>query len=224
MTTFNEGRHATEGLMAEADFHYSREMATIAAGSGVIAPGMVLGKIGGGTGTVTVGAPAFAGSGNGTLTKANPAHGAGVKAGIYRVICIEAAADGGIFTVEDPDGVQIGTATVGVAFTGVIKFTIADGANDFVAGDAFTLAVSIADAATAGKMKPSPATGSDGSEDACAIALYGCDATSADAEIVVITRHATWNVNTLSYDVSVNDAPKKAAKVAQLKAHGIICR
>lgn len=224
MTTFTEGRHATEGLMAEGDFHYSRETAVIVAGSGVIAPGMVLGKIGGGTGTVTVGAPAFAGAGNGTLTKANPAHGAGVKAGTYRIICIEAAEDGGVFSVEDPDGVQIGSASVGVAFNGVVKFTIADGGTDFAAGDTFTLAVSIADAASAGKMKPSPATGTDGSEDACAIALYGVDATSADAEVVVITRHATWSVSTLSYDTSVNDAPKKAAKVAQLKAHGIICR
>ncbi len=224
MTTFTEGRHATEGLLSEGEFHYSRATATIAAGSGVINPGMVLGKIAGGTGTVTVGDPVFVGTGNGALTKADPAYGAGVKAGRYKAICIEPATDAGTFAVEDPDGVVIGTATVGVAFDGVVKFTIADGSQNFVAGDTFSLPVSMADAATVGKMKPSAATASDGSQDACAIALYGCDATSADADIVVIVRDAQWNVNTLSYDASVDDAAKKAAKVAQLAAHGIICR
>lgn len=92
--------------------------------------------------TFTVEAAAVAGNtGNGVLTLADPAYGAGVKAGTYRVIAIEPAANLGTFSVEDPDGVQIGVASVGVAFTGVVKFTIADGATDFVAGDTFTLAV-----------------------------------------------------------------------------------
>lgn len=224
MTKFTEGRHATEGLLSEADFAYSRETATIISGSGVILPGMVLGKVSGGTGTVSVGAPSFAGSGNGVLTKATPAYGAGVKAGTYKAICIEPATDAGTFAVEDPDGVVIGMATVGVAFDDVVKFTIADGSSNFAAGDTFSLVVTIADAATAGDFKPSPDTGSDGSEVACAIALYGCDATSQAVDIVVITRNAQWNVNTLSYDASVDSDNKKAAKIAQLKAAGIICR
>ena len=44
MTTFNEGRHATEGLIWEENSSYSREVITIAAGSGIVAPGAVLGK------------------------------------------------------------------------------------------------------------------------------------------------------------------------------------
>lgn len=43
--------------------------------------------------------------------------------------------------MEDPDGVTIGTATVAVLYDGPINFTIADGATDFAAGDAFVITV-----------------------------------------------------------------------------------
>lgn len=45
MTKFTEGRHAGEGLLSEANFHRSRGKATIKSGSGVIEPGLILGKI-----------------------------------------------------------------------------------------------------------------------------------------------------------------------------------
>lgn len=63
-----------------------------------------------------------------------------------------------------------------------------------------------------------------GAETAIAVALYGCDATDADASITVISRDAEWNASTLAYHASVGTAPKKAAKVAQLAAVGIIAR
>lgn len=75
-----------------------------------------------------------------------------------------------------------------------------------------------------GKYVPSPATGSDGSQTAVAVALYGCDATSADQKITVIFREAECNVNELLYDSSVNDATKKGAKATQLAAQNIIVR
>jgi hypothetical protein len=56
------------------------------------------------------------------------------------------------------------------------------------------------------------------------VALYGCDASSADQTIAVIRRDAEVNANILSYASSVDDAAKKAAKVAQLAAVGIIAR
>lgn len=47
-------------------------------------------------------------------------------------------ANGGVFSVVDPDGIRLADATVGVAYTGDhIKFTIADGAPDFIVGDGF---------------------------------------------------------------------------------------
>lgn len=45
MTTFTEGRHATEGLMSEANFHRSRDNIVILAGQGVLLPGSIVGKI-----------------------------------------------------------------------------------------------------------------------------------------------------------------------------------
>lgn len=45
MTTLTEGTHRGEFLLAEAEGTISREVVTIASGSGVITAGMVLGKI-----------------------------------------------------------------------------------------------------------------------------------------------------------------------------------
>ena len=45
MTKFTEGRHPGEGLFSEANGHRSRDVITIAAGSGVVGPGTVVGKI-----------------------------------------------------------------------------------------------------------------------------------------------------------------------------------
>ncbi|MBN9033696.1 MAG: hypothetical protein BGO05_05425 [Rhizobiales bacterium 63-7] len=126
MTIFTEGRHSTEGLLSEANFHRSRDNIVIAAGAGLIVAGMVLGKV---------------------------------------------------------------TAS--------------------------------------GKYVPSAnaeITGEEGAEVGAAIALYNCDATSADQKVAAITRDAEWNGNTLSFDSTVNDAGKKATKVAQLAAKGIIAR
>lgn len=75
-----------------------------------------------------------------------------------------------------------------------------------------------------GKYQLSPATGADGSETADAIALYGCDATSADQKITVIKRGSEVNGNMLTFHASVNDAAKRAAKATQLAALGIIVR
>jgi len=87
---------------------------------------------------------AYAGNtGDGTITAA-PATGAGAKAGVYRITCIEPGANVGTFSVQDPTGKEIGIATVGVAFATQITFTIANGATDFIAGDGFTVTVAAA--------------------------------------------------------------------------------
>lgn len=83
---------------------------------------------------------AVAGNTGSSGTIASVAVGA-AKAGVYHVICIEPGSNAGKFTVEDPDGVTVGVATVAVEFVGGgLTFTITD-ATDFVAGDAFTITV-----------------------------------------------------------------------------------
>ena len=75
-----------------------------------------------------------------------------------------------------------------------------------------------------GKYKPATATGSTGEETAVAVALYGCDATSADQTITAITRDAEVKTPALSYGSTINDDTRKGAARAQLAAVGIICR
>lgn len=129
MTVFTEGRHPGEGILSEAHGSRSRDAIVIAAGSGVIAPGSVLGRF-----------------------------TSGANAGKYSLAPNAAA---------DPDV---------------------------------------------------------GNQTAVAVALYGCDATSADQRITAITRDAEWNAVTLTYHSSVDDANKRAAKRTQLAAVGIIAR
>jgi hypothetical protein len=223
MTVLTEGIHPGEFLMSEAVGNRSREAITILSGEGVLSPGTVVGLVDGDTGTVTV-TKVDVGGGKGAITLADPAYGAGVKEGAYKVVIIEPATDAGKFAVEDPDGIIIGTGTVAVAFDGVVKFTLADAATDFVAGDTATINVAIADAASSGKWRSADPTNTDGSGVGAAVILYGVDATSADQKVTAIVRDAVVNGHCLVYDAAVDDAPKTATKVAELKAAGIIVR
>ncbi len=80
---------------------------------------------------------------------------------------------------------------------------------------------------TGGKYTPSPnaeVEGIEGAQTGIAIALYGCDATSADQEIAIISRDAEWRIGALVYEASVDNDTKRATKRAQLAAVGIIAR
>ena len=61
--------------------------------------------------------------------------------GTYTLVCTAAATDSGTFAVYAPDGSRLADATVAVAYSGQIGFTIADGSADFIVGDSFTIAV-----------------------------------------------------------------------------------
>ena len=59
-------------------------------------------------------------------------------------VAVAVPADGGLFSVTDPDGVELAQASVGAAYDTVhIKFTIADGAADFEIGDGFDVTAEI---------------------------------------------------------------------------------
>jgi hypothetical protein len=76
-----------------------------------------------------------------------------------------------------------------------------------------------------GKMKLSTAAGTDGAQSAAGMLLDDVDATSADANAVVILRGpAIVSKAALVFDASVDDAMKRAAKHAQLTALGIVPR
>lgn len=75
-----------------------------------------------------------------------------------------------------------------------------------------------------GKFKKSTATGTDGGQTAVAVAINGCDATSADQTIAAIARAAQVKAGELTYDATVDDATKRGAKATQLAAVGIVVR
>jgi len=220
----------TEGLartahyiVSEAHGYRSREQIMIAAGAGLLKAGAVLGILLANHGAVTVGAPAFTGTGNGVLTKAGTPYGPGVQEGTYRIQLIDEGANAGDFEVVRPDGGVDGFASVGVAYDGQVKFTIADGATDFASPAAFTLPVTIADPVSVGKYVPFDPDGTDGSEIACAVLYEGCDATTRDVRRTVTARDTEVQIDALSWPEGITDIQKTAA-LASLDARGIVGR
>lgn len=90
--------------------------------------------------------PAVVGAGNGTMTNVKP--GPRAKVGDYVVTCTVAAANGGTFSVVDPDGdalpdfvMAAGAGASTDYASDQMNFTVTDGANDFAVGDVFTITV-----------------------------------------------------------------------------------
>ncbi len=81
--------------------------------------------------------------------------------------------------------------------------------------------------ANAGKYGPAPAAAADpdaGNQTARAINLYRVDATDADVKVAALTRNCEVIGANLTYEGTVDTAPEKTAKAAQLAAVGIIVR
>ena len=219
MPVLTEANRLGDWLKWEQENQYSRDIVTVLAGSGadrVLTSGMVLGRITKGAAT---GAAAAGNTGNGTIT-ASPPVGQAAKPGVYRLVCIEPATNAGTFTVEDPDGILIGIATVGVEFTTHLTFTIADGATDFVAGDSFTITV----AAGSAKVKQIDFSATDGSDQACGLLLVDTTAPDgADKSAVAVVRNAIVSDNGIAWPAGATGDQKNAA-IAQLKTLGILVR
>jgi|LGVF01.2.fsa_nt_gb hypothetical protein len=214
MAELTEGMHAGEFIASEAKGTRSREVLTIDTGD--LVAGQVLGKITKGAATPA----ADAGNAADTGTIASAAVGAGAKPGAYRATCIEPATNAGAFMVTDPDGIEVGIATVAVEFVGGgLTFTITDGTTDFSAGEGFTITV----AAGSGKCVAFNQDGTDGTEVAAGILYDNTDATDADQEAVAIVRDAEVNGNDLTWPADI-EAAEKTAAIAELAALGIIVR
>lgn len=222
MTALTEGRHAGGFIVSEANGHRSRSTGTLASGETVEA-GQVLGRKSG-TPDVSVQVTAGAGNGgNGVLTMANPATGAGVMGGVYIAVCIAEASNGGTFRVFAPDGSIVGAASVGVAFDDDVKFTIADGGDDFDIGDSFRIAVSMTSDAVLGELAAFDPEADDGTEDAAAIAFDNVDAADGALPVVTIERDAEVSGDDLVWPAGIA-SDDKAAAIAALAARGIIIR
>lgn len=214
-TTFAEGAHTGEFLISECDQpNYSRDVVTLISGQNLGA-GTVLGKI------TLAGATAAAFAGNtGTGTVGTITVSAGAKPGVYKVVMVEPGTNVGTYTVEDPDGVTIGTGVVASAFSaGGLAFTISD-ATDFVAGDGFNITV----AAGSSKYTQFNQDASNGSQHAAGILYAAVDASGGDVTIaVIIARDAIVNGDLLVWPSDI-EAGEKTAAIAELKAIGILVR
>lgn len=221
MTPLYEARHTGEFIVTEGDGHYSRDSVLIGV-SQTILPGTVLGAaaiVAGETSSIIIGTN----TGNGVATLASPATSQQAIDGDYLLTCTAAATNAGTFSVQTPDGREIGPLTVGVAFNKEIKLTIADGATDFVVGDSFKVRVGI----------PAPGdytygalnlTGTDGSQNAAGIALYGVtNDGSTTTKITAITRHAEVIGAALTWPAGIT-AAQQAEATLQLRKAGILIR
>ncbi len=205
----------------EVEENYCRESATLLAGSGGNFRTVEIGTILGVAGMGTVTALALAGNtGNGAITLANPAISAAASVGDYQVICIEPAANGGTFEVFDHSGVSVGTAFVGTAFNGPVKFTIADGAIDFVAGDAFAIKVP-----AGSKVKEWDPAATDGSAEIAGVAINkGFAPSGADGGVLMEARGpAILDLDGIAWPAGAT-TDQKAAAIAALARKQIIVR
>lgn len=200
----------------EPAWRRSRKVLTILAGDGAnrsLLLGTVMGVRLFGAATV---AAAVGNTGDGSLSGVTL--GDAAKTGTYTVTCVEAAADGGRFQVVDPDGLRLADAQVGAAYDQPqIGFALADGAADFVVGDAFTITVAAGD----GKAVALDPTGTDGTQIADCILVEDVTAPDGvDAVAEAIWRDAVFGDRHLIWPDGIT-ADEKAAALARLAVHRV---
>lgn len=226
MSLVTEGRYPGEIILSEADGAYCREAITVLAGEGKLPPGREVGQVAAALEATSAALGSNpANTGALTLDATTPVL-ANAQAGIYQVRCTAAATNSGTFRVTDPTGDVLGDVVVGATFANQIKFSIADGATDFSVGNGFNVTVALdTDAAAIGKWRSADPTNTDGSGVAKALLLYPVDATDADAQVVAFVR-GPMEVRTaaIDHDPAVDTTQKKATKLAELAAVGIIAR
>lgn len=210
MTVITKGPRTAAHVLSEASGSRSREAIVINATAGKLAAGTVLAKI-----TSANAASATADSGNtgngtiGTITVANTA-----ITGNYVLTITAEGANAGTFALVDPLGAQVGTGTVGAAFSGGgLSFTLADGTSDWDVDDFITIAVN----AGLGEWVAYDDDGTnDGRRAATGVLYESVDATESDAHAVAHVR-----------DCELSEAELTgldAAGKADLLALGVIVR
>jgi len=209
-----ETTHAGEFIVSEAPGSLSREKVTVLSGENLVAAAVV-GKVTKGTASAVADA---GNTGNGAMGAITV--GTDSKPGTYRLTVIQAVAAAGAFIVDDPDGINIGQGDVASAFSEAgLSFTLADGAVDFAAGDAFDIIV----AAGSGKVVEHNPAGADGREIAAGVLFDAVDATLADKGGVLVSRLAEVNLSELVFKAAMIQGDKDKA-VADLAVNFVIAR
>lgn len=219
MTTLIEGKHAGEYLVSEATVggagvSRSRDAIVVASGQNLVA-GAVLGVSTAGTATAAADAGNTGDGVMGAITVSGSA-----SAGDYKLTIIEAAANAGAFSVENPNGEVIGSGNVAAAFSdGGLAFTLADGATDFAAGDIFVITVV---PTSLSYVEYNPA-GTDGSQNVAGILFDNTDATLAAKDAVAHTRDFEFHAGEITWKTGTTQSEIDAGLV-KLAALGAIAR
>jgi hypothetical protein len=174
--------------------------------------------------TVVYSIDAFGNNGDGQLALATPAALNGAQIGRYIAICatqtVPAGAEG-TFTVTDPQGNVVGTATIGTPFASQVAFTITDGDVPFDVGDVFY--IDVTEAPIPNQYKALNPAAADGSQIAAAIAYQGFATTSSAEPIAGIVRQAELIGNSLTWPAGMT-AAQRAAALDQLAKLTLIVR
>lgn len=221
MITLTETLHPGAFIIAEADDFHCRDSVQIAL-SQTLLGGQVLGGaliVAGVTSSVIIGTN----TGNGVAALAAPAVSQAVVNGDYLLTCTAAAANAGTFSVQTPDGREIGPLTVAVAFDKEIKLTIADGATDFVVGDSFKVRVGIERSDF--EYLALNLTAVTGAQHSAAIMVGGIvtDGITKKKAAALVRGPAQVRGSDLTWPAGIT-AAQKAAEVAKLESRGIIVR
>lgn len=226
MSTLTENPRTGEFIVSEAPGTRSREAIVVDNGADLDA-GTVLGAVETGTGTAAAGTPVSGTGGtvgNGVISAVSA--DAGAMAGTWHVEMTGTGATAA-FKVTKPDGTLATPATgaVGTAYNGTrgINFSIADGANDWTAGDIIPFTVSYQDGESVPKYEILDTAGTDGSQIAAGILYAEALAASAEVDGVAIVRDAEVNGNLLTWPAGIT-ADQKAVAISQLAAAGIVLR
>ena len=191
MATINENPRIGDVVLEEAalgSYRYTRETVTLVSGTPASIIGQVLGKIS--IGGATAAAKTGGNTGNGTLVMdgTTPVL-VNAQVGVYTVTCTAAGTNSATFRVVDPTGRVLGDVSfngsgASATFSDEIKFTVTDGATDFIVGDGFTVTI----AAGSGKYTQVNPAAVDGSAVAAAILLEAANATSGDVSATALVR------------------------------------
>lgn len=223
MAPITEPQHDAAFIVSLAAGNRSLKKATLLAGSGsdrVLTAGQVLSKQFSGTAASAVAGPGGSNTGDGTMGSVTV--GAAAKEGVYRVVFIEPATDLGTFEVSDPDGVVVGQGVVGTQFSGGgLTFTVADGATDFAAGDAFAITVTL----SAEKYLEFDQDVAAPANEPAGILLNDTTAPDgSDVEAYVVVRDAEVNQSELVWPSDITAAEKALAERQLEDLLGIIVR
>ena len=166
-------------VLSEADGFLSRENAVVTQAGAAVKSGALLAQVDAGAGTYAVDAGA-----TGNPTAGTVVIGAAAIPGVYAITFTAATK----FDVEDPNGVVIGSGTLGVAFSKAgLGVTLTAGGTAAVAGDRATITV----AAGSGKYVPYTAGAAAGP--AAALLYQSLPAATGDVKAVVFTNDCEVN-------------------------------